>query len=120
MQQSTLWHDTIFDALGTAVQAAGGTKRVASRLWPNVDSGSAQARLRGALNTDHAQKLCPEEVLAIARMGKEAGDNSLMEFLARELGYEVKPLAPGEAKKRVKRVRRLALLEELKRLEDEE
>jgi hypothetical protein len=118
--QQVLWHDTIFDALGAAVQAAGGTKRVAGKLWPTLDSTSATARLRGCLNPDHAQKLCPEELLAVMRLGKEAGDNSAMEFLARELGYELKPLSPGEAKKRAKRVRRLALLEELKRLEDEE
>lgn len=120
MQQNALWHDTIFDALGGAVQAAGGTKRVAGKLWPTLDSTSATARLRSSLNPEHAQKLDPAELLAIARLGKDAGDNSLMDFLARELGYEVKPLAPADAKKRAKRVRRLALLEELKRLEDEE
>lgn len=120
MQQSALWHETIFDSIGAAVVAAGGPKRVASKLWPTLDSSSASARLRGCLNPDHAQKLDPAELLTIARFAKDAGDNSLMEFLARELGYEVKPLAPVEAKKRAKRVRRLALLDELKRLEDEE
>lgn len=120
MSQTTLWADTIFDALGTAVQAAGGTKRVAAKLWPTLDSTSATARLRGCLNPEHAQKLDPDELLAIARFGKEAGENSVMEFLARDLGYELKPLSSAESKKRAKRVRRLALLEELKRLEDEE
>lgn len=118
--QTVLWHDTIYDALGTAVQAAGGTKRVAPKLWPTLGSTSAEARLRCSLNPEHQQKLDPSELLAIAFLGKEAGDNSLMDFLARELGYEVRPLAPAEAKKRLKRSRRLALLEELKRLEDEE
>jgi hypothetical protein len=120
MNQSKLWCDTVFDALGAAVQAAGGTKRVAARLWPTLDSTSATARLRSSLNTEHAQKLDPDEFLAIARMGKEVGENSVMEFLGRELGYEIKSLAPVEAKKRAKRARRLALLDELKRLEDEE
>jgi hypothetical protein len=118
--QDELWHDTVFDALGAAVQAAGGAKRVAGRLWPALDSTSATARLRGSLNPDHAQKLDLDEIVMVLRLGKEAGDNSVMEFLARDLGYEIKPLAPAEAKKRAKRMRRLALLEELKRLEDEE
>jgi hypothetical protein len=120
VQQSDLWHDNVLDALGGAVQAAGGVKRVAGKLWPTLEQTTAAARLRGSLNPDHAQKLDPDELLAIARLGKESGDNSVMEFLARELGYELKPLAPAEAKKRAKRIRRLALLEELKRLEDEE
>jgi hypothetical protein len=118
--QQVLWHDTIFDALGAAVQAAGGTKRVASKLWPALDETSASARLRAGLNPDHAQKLCLEEMLMIARLAGGAGDTSVMNFLGRELGFEVKPLSPGDAKKRAKRARRLALLDELKRLEDEE
>lgn len=118
--QTALWHETIFDSLGAAVQAAGGPKRVASELWPALDTSSATARLRSALNPDHAQKLDPCELLLIARLGKDAGDNSFMNFLARELGYEIQPLTTEDAQKRAKRLRRLALLDELKRLEDEE
>ena len=118
--QQDLWHDTIFDALGAAVQAAGGAKKVASKLWPSLDSTSANARLRAGLNPDHAQKLCLLEVLMILRLAMEAGDSSVMQYLARELGCELKVLSPAEAKKRAKRARRLELLEQLKRLEDEE
>jgi len=118
--QQVLWHDTIFDALGAAVQAAGGAKRVASELWPAVDPTSATARLRACLNPEHAQKLCPEELLMLLKLARDAGDHSVMEFLGRKLGCEVKALKPEEAKKRAKRARRLALLDELKRLEDEE
>lgn len=120
MQQEQLWHDTIFDALGAAVQAAGGVKKVAGSLWPTLDSTSAQARLRAGLNPDHAQKLCLQEKMMIQRLAKDAGDNSVMEFEARHLGYEVVALSSGETKKRARRARKLALLEELKRLEDEE
>lgn len=118
--QQVLWHDTIFDALGAAVQAAGGAKKIAGKLWPALDSTSATARLRAGLNPEHAQKLCLLEVQMILRLAMEAGNASVMEYLARELGFELKVLSPAEAKKRARRVRRLALLEELKRLEDEE
>lgn len=119
MNQTTLWHDTIFDALGAAVQAAGGTKKVANKLWPAMDSTSATARLRSALNPEHAQKLDPDELVAIARLGKEANDNGVMAFLARELGYSIEPLTDEETAKNAKKARRLALLDELKKLEDE-
>lgn len=118
--QGELWHETIFDALGTAVKAAGGPKKVVPKLWPSCDESTAVTRLRDALNPDRSQKLCPAELLSLMRLAKEAGDNSVMDFLARDLGYELKPLAPAEAKKRAKRARKLALLDELKRLEDED
>ena len=116
MEQSDLWHENIYDALGAAVQAGGGKGRVAKKVWPNISATSAEARLRASLNVDHAQKLDPDEFLAIARIGKEYGDHSVMQFLARELGYEITPLKPAEAKKRAKRVRMQSLLDEFKRL----
>lgn len=117
MQQAALWHDSILDAVGAAVQAAGGHKSVAAKLWPATDLTSAAARLRASLNPDHAQKLCPEELLLVARLAKDAGDNSIMNFMARELGYQVEALSPAETKKRGVRARKLALLDELRRLE---
>lgn len=116
MNQTTLWHDTFLDAIGSAVQAAGGIKRVATKLWPTLDASSATARLRGCLNPDHQQKLDPDELVAIARLAKEAGDSSVMEFLARTLGYEIKPLAPAEARKVARLARIEYLHEELGRL----
>ncbi len=118
--QAELWHDTVFDALGAAVQAAGGAKKVAGRLWPALDSTSATARLRGCLNPEHAQKFCPAELLMLAKLARDAGDNAIMEFLARELGYEIKSLAPVEAKKRAKKARMAALLAELAKLSEDE
>jgi hypothetical protein len=117
--QSDLWHDTILDAVGAAVQASGGVKKVGPKLWPTLDTTSAASKLRSALSPDCAQKLCPMELLMLGKLAKESGDTSVMDFLAREWGFEVKPLAPAETKKLAKRARRLALLEELKRLEEE-
>lgn len=119
MHQTTLWHDTVYDALGTAVTVAGGPKKVGEKLHPAKDATTAASMVRGGLNPEHAQKFDPAEVLLIVKLAKERGDNSYMEFLARELGYEVKPLSPEDSKKRAKRARRMALLDELKRLEDE-
>jgi hypothetical protein len=56
----------------------------------------------------------------IGRLAREAGDNSLMEFLARELGYELKPLAPVDAKKRARKQRISSLLAEAARLAQED
>jgi len=118
--QQVLWHDTLDDATGAAVQAAGGIKKVASKLWPALDLESAGAKLRACLNPEHAQKLSSAEWLLIGKLSRDAGDNALMEFLGRELTNEVKPLTSHESKKRAKRAKRLDLLDQLKRLEDDE
>jgi hypothetical protein len=120
VQQAALWHDTVWDAIGAAVQAAGGVKKVAGHLWPTLDATSAAARLRAALNPEHAQKLGPDELLLVAELARQAGDHSLMSFFSRELAYDApQPLDPEQAEKRVRTARRKALLEELMRLDDE-
>jgi len=101
------------------VQSAGGIKKVAAKLWPALDATSAASKLRSALSPEHSQKLCPDELLLIQRLARDAGDTSILEFQARELGCKVEVLSPEQAKKLAKRARRLALLEELKRLEEE-
>ena len=85
--QQLLWHDSVLDALGSAVQAAGGMKRVASEVWPSLGPDIGAARLRSCLNPDHAQKLCPLELVTIARIAREHGDHSVMNYLCGALGY---------------------------------
>lgn len=122
-EQAVLWHDCIEDAIGTAVRVLGGPKKVAMFLWPAVAAANpetAYTRLMHCLNPEKKEKLSPSELLLIARKAREAGDNSIMEFLARDLGYELKPLSPAEVKKAAKRAKKLALLDELKRLEEDE
>lgn len=122
-EQVPLWHDSIEDAIGTAVQALGGAKQVAAILWPALAQAkpeTAYTRLKHSLNPEKAEKLSPDEVLLIAREAAAIGMHCVMEYFAREAGYELKALAPADAKKRARRARKLALLEELKRLEDDE
>lgn len=56
MLQTDLWDDSILDALGSAVRAAGGPGTVARKLWPAIEESSRTARLRACLNPDHAQR----------------------------------------------------------------
>jgi|SRR5688572_21353557 hypothetical protein len=122
-EQVPLWHDAIEDAIGTAIQALGGAKKVAELLWPVLARNKPQTaytRLRHCLNADKSEKLEPDELLTIARAAAVLGEHSIMQYMARELGYELTVLKPDESQKRVRRERRMALLDELKRLEDEE
>ena len=118
--QSDLWHDTILDALGAAVQAAGGIKKVGGRLWPALDETSATSRLRACLNPDHAMKLDLDELVLIGSLARAGGDISLLTYLGRVWSCEVKPIAAEKAKKQARSALRLSLLERLRQLEADE
>lgn len=94
--QQALFHDTVADALGSAVVAIGGMKRAASLLWPADPLTRSEARLRACLNAERAEKLSPDEVIRLAKLAREAGDHSVMTYLAHELGYEIKPTTPED------------------------
>lgn len=122
-KQVALWHDSIEDAIGTSIHALGGAKKVAELLWPvqaRNKPQTAYTRLRHCLNPDKPEKLDPDEVLTIMRAGRAIGENSILQYIAREVGYEIKMLPLGETEKRARRERRAAILDELKRLEEDE
>jgi len=121
-EQSTLWHDCLEDAIGTAVQALGGVKAVAKMLWPvlaDQKPETAATRLRSCLNPEKSDKFSPDELLLLIRAAGDIGDHSIMLYIAREGRYEVAPISSAEAEKRAKSARRKALLAELARLEDD-
>ena len=88
MQQEKLWHDTLADALRDVVLAAGGPKAVAYQLWPTKDISAAARLLNHCLDDERAEKLALEELVAMLRMGREAGCHVAMHFLAESSGYE--------------------------------
>ncbi len=57
MNQPMLWHEDIYEALGTDIQALGGRKKVGTLLWPEMTPQAAGDKLSRALNTEHAEKL---------------------------------------------------------------
>lgn len=120
MNQTALFHTSILDAALASVIAMGGFKKVAPLLWPNEDESTVISRLRNALNPEHLQKLCPMELLRLAKLAADVGDFSIPNYFATESGGEFKALSPVEAKKRARRARRKALLDELARLDDDE
>lgn len=91
-----LFLEDVFDALRAAVQAAGGAKAVAGRLWPSKPIEQARKDLLDCLNRDNERKLCVEELLSILRMAHEAGYHDAKHWIDQELGY--RPSAPADPK----------------------
>ncbi len=88
MSQQQLFYETLFDAIGADIAAAGGFKAVASKLWPAESLTTSSARLRNALNPEQPQKLCPDEVLQIKRLAYEHGSTATVDYEAQQLGYQ--------------------------------
>lgn len=86
-----LFLEDIYDALRAAVQALGGAKTVAARLWPHKPVEQARKELLDALNRDNPRKLDAEEVLAVLRMAREADFHGAKHWIDAALGYETTP-----------------------------
>ncbi len=96
MNQSALFHENIYDALGSDIAAAGGFKVVAGKLWPTEGTATASAKLRNSINPDQPHKLCADEVLAIKRLAREAGSTATVDYEAQQLGFQVSWVDPAD------------------------
>ena len=94
MNQGALFHDTIYDALGADIAAAGGFKVVAHKLWPADSSGAT--KLRNSINPDQPHKLCPDEVMQIKKLAYEHGSTATVDYEAQQLGYECNWISPED------------------------
>lgn len=86
-EQAMLFHDSIYDAIGAVVQSMGGKKKVAPLLWPHLKTETAYTRLAHCLSDEFPEKLSPEEILFLARAGRESNCHAIIFYLAAECGY---------------------------------
>lgn len=111
MSQQQLFYEDVFDVARAMVQAVGGAKVVASRLWPNTPISEATRELLDCLNRERPRKLCIEEFLAVVRMAREAGFHQGKHWIDADTGYQ--PTPPSDPK-----IERDRLADELARMTD--
>lgn len=100
--QEKLFYESVYDALGEVVRAAGGTKKVGSMLWPEKSADAAGALLKDCLNPDRREKLDPEQMAYIRRLGRQIGCHALANWEAQDGGYETpKPINSEEQARRL-------------------
>jgi hypothetical protein len=87
--------ESISDAIGSAVAALGGFKKVGAALRPELPTPQAGNWLRDCLNPARRERLDPEQVLLILRMARQAGFHAAMDFIAGDAGYKAQPLDPA-------------------------
>lgn len=98
MLQNKLFHERLEDALGAVIDACGGRKQFAVKLFPDKIVRDAHNLVDAMLNPERKEKFSPTQVAYIARRGREVGCHAVMEYLSREAGYaEPVPLDPEDA-----------------------
>lgn len=124
--QMTMFHETAGDAVRELarqyVSADGkerGTKAFAKRVFPHKSDEQAYTALMNCTNPERAEKFEDDQWRTIIRIGHEQDKHFVAEFFCGP-EYQLTPVDPSQIAKRAKRARRLALLEELKRLEADE
>lgn len=97
MGSDRLFYDTFEDAVKHVVALLGGAKEAAHILWPTKSPEAARTRLLDCLNPKEPDKLAPDEIVALARAGRDVGCHAIIHFLCTEAGYaQPTPIAPGD------------------------
>lgn len=95
--QDELFHEDINAAIGHAIAALGGPKRVGAELWPTMTVDAAGRRVADCLNPDRTQQFHPSDLLWILKASRTAGVHSAMAFICREAGYaDPQPVEPED------------------------
>ncbi len=90
-------NESLNQALIDCVKAAGGSKVVGHRLWPEKTIDAAQRHLLACLNEDKPERLSPEHLLMLLRLARERGHHDAMNYILAELSYgPCNPLEPHD------------------------
>lgn len=97
-----LFYESWEDAARDVVRAAGGMKTVAALLWANKPLTTATQRLTDCLNQTRDEKLSPDELLMLIRIGRDVKCHALMVFISADTAYSVPvPVEPEDEKARL-------------------
>lgn len=102
--QEELFHEDINAAIGHAIAALGGSKRVGAELWPTLTVDAAGRRVADCLNPDRTQQFHPSDLLWILKAARQVGCHSAMAHLCREAGYaDPQPVEPEDEAAKLQR-----------------
>lgn len=104
MNQNTLFHEDIYDALNTDIMACGGKKVVGNALRPKLAVNAAGEWVANCLNRTRAEKFDAEDILFIKTLAKQAGSFATYFFEADQIGMtHALPIEPEDEKARLQR-----------------
>lgn len=99
-----LFHETWADALREVVAVCGGAKSVAGRLWPEKTPDAAHRLLLDCLNETRPERLDPDRLRLLLKMGRDKGCHAGTAWLLRDLGYDdPRVVEPADRKEQLQR-----------------
>lgn len=102
--QLNLVNESFSDLLRTLVDALGGPKEVAHRLYPQKDLDSARRYLLDCLNPDRPQDIGAEGLFTLLRWAREKGAHFAIQWICDELNYSrPTPLDPEDQRAELQR-----------------
>jgi hypothetical protein len=103
MDQPSLFVDSLNDAVRDTARAIG-VKIIAKELWPEKTVEDAARYLNDCMNPDRPQKLDGEQILFIARRGRDVGCHLIVGFINMDVGYAAPtPVDPQDTKAELQR-----------------
>lgn len=102
-EQLQLIHESVRDAVRSAIAALGGPKRVAVQLRPSWEPDRAQKWLSNALDDGRPEKLVIEDFIWILKEAKRVGFHNAMRYFAAECEYNCTPVEPEDELARLQR-----------------
>lgn len=104
MTQQSLFHEDIYEALKTIGQMYGKPKKIGAMLWPEMAADKAGERWANCLNRTRPEKLDPEQVLLVLKIGRQIGCHAGMQFISEFCGYKYEPVEPEDEKAKLQRL----------------
>jgi hypothetical protein len=98
VNQQPLFCEDFYEALRTIGQAYGGSKKIGALLWPEKPIQAASELWANCLNRARNEKLDPEQVIAVLKIGREIGCHAGMHFIASECHYKYDVINPEDKK----------------------
>jgi len=103
-QTSSLFIESIEEALKEAVKQMGGAKIVGARMRPEMLADEAGRWLSDCLNPEKRDKLSLSQVMWILREARKMGVHVAINFICADSGYDTpRPIEPEDEKMRLQR-----------------
>lgn len=103
MTQQPLFCEDIYEALRTIGQAYGGSKKIGAYLWPDKPIEKASELWANCLNRTRPEKLDPEQVIAVLKIGRQIGCHAGMHYIAETCNYKYDAVEPEDERARLQR-----------------
>lgn len=95
MHQEQMFFERVEDAMAAVIDRCGGRKKFAGEMFPDKSPQDGHNLVNAMLNPERREKFSPQQIMYVAKRGREVGCHDVLVYMAREAGYaDPVPLDP--------------------------